>query len=170
MPDIGKWVELLKSPPRVLFGIMLASGVMLYGSAWLPTPARLSKFPTVVSIIIVICFFGATGLFVSHWVAFAITFAQGRWKQKRQLEAWQVRLHHLTPEEKDVLRTYIATPTNTQYFAINNGVVAGLVAEHVIAQLSGPVDYCPHNIQPWARAYLNAHPELLAEPQGAAQE
>lgn len=53
-----------------------------------------------------------------------------------KLHALRQRLHRLTPEEKAILRYYVARNTKTQRLSLMDGVVAGLERERVIFKAS----------------------------------
>jgi hypothetical protein len=102
----------------------------------------------------------------------AIVAAWERMQQKRegsgQLREMQERLHHLSKPEKRILRGYIEGKTRTQNFSLADGVVGGLVAEHIVfraSNISSSYDYFAYNIQPWAWEYLSEHRQLL-DPEG----
>jgi hypothetical protein len=83
--------------------------------------------------------------------------------EHRMQRARERSLHELTAEEKGYLAEFLAG-RNTIYCEPSDGVAGGLVAKgvmygptHVYEILEG----VPLNIQPWARRYLEEHPELL---------
>jgi len=83
--------------------------------------------------------------------------------ERRMQKARERSLHELTAEEKGYLAEFLGG-RNTIYCVPSDGVAGGLVAKgviysptHVYAVLQG----VPFNIQPWARQYLEKHPEVL---------
>ncbi len=88
----------------------------------------------------------------------------------RHLRNQRKCLHALTPMEKAYLSAYIDDRRNTQYFSIQDGVAEGLRAKGVLYRPSAMGDAISgfaYNLQPWARAYLEKHPERL---EGAADD
>lgn len=75
------------------------------------------------------------------------------------------RLGRLTPEEANILRSYIEQKTYTRTLGRTSGIINGLVSDGIIYQSSmltfdpGKVDF---NIPLWIWRYINGHPELLA--------
>ena len=97
------------------------------------------------------------------WVKHLITV-------RKRIRADFARLHHLPPGEQIMLGGYILENQRTQYFHVEDGVVAGLVDERIL-YISSTVGRArtgfAHNIQPWAWEYLSKHPNLVtiaAEP------
>tara|TARA_R110001592_G_C13083434_1_gene742804 strand:- start:105 stop:602 length:498 start_codon:yes stop_codon:yes gene_type:complete len=80
------------------------------------------------------------------------------------LREYQLRLHDLTVEEKELLSQYIDNNTRTTSIKYSNGVAKELESEMVIrraSHMSHHHDVFPYNIQPWAWEYLTKNPELL---------
>ena len=76
------------------------------------------------------------------------------------------QLDFLTPEEQGYLTPYVKDSVNTQKFPVEDGVVGGLLTKGIVYRSSNVFDMVegvPYNIQPWAKAYLLRHPELLAD-------
>lgn len=72
-------------------------------------------------------------------------------------------LHELTPDEKGYLLPYIRDVANTRYFKFIDGIAGGLWAKRILfrsSDLAVP-NSAPDNLEPWARQYLQDHPELL---------
>ena len=85
-------------------------------------------------------------------------------KGKETLANWQASLHSITSDEKAYLADYILRGETTQYFPMEDGVVGSLRSKKIIyiaSNLGSFVDGWAFNIQPWARDYLELHPELL---------
>lgn len=87
------------------------------------------------------------------------------WKSRKSRLVREQRLRELTPDEKAYLATYVLEHANTCYFEPKDGIAGGLSAKNMIYRSSGVFNMMqgvPHNIQPWAKDYLSAQPELLA--------
>ncbi len=86
-----------------------------------------------------------------------------KFKVRKQERIRQQHLHELTPEEKGYLIEY-KNGQNSIYCDIEDGIAGGLLAKDIIYRSSNVfnmVDGVPYNIQPWAKRYLDDHPELL---------
>ena len=100
-------------------------------------------------------------------VAAIVEAVTGKFDRYRFFRARQKRLNFLTPEEKQILRSYIEGETRTLYLSIQSGVVKGLVHEDIIYRSSNvnSAEYgflaFAYNIQSWAWDYLNEHRDLL---------
>jgi len=76
----------------------------------------------------------------------------------------RAQLQSLSPVEKSLLVGYLKRATNTLYFPLENGVVAGLVARRILFRPTNTFNLvrgCAFNLSPWAREELETHPELL---------
>jgi hypothetical protein len=73
------------------------------------------------------------------------------------------RLDQLSPEEQAILQFYVHRRTNTQYFDLRDGRIAGLVRDGILFKSApeGFVYSWAFNIEPWIRQYLDGHRELL---------
>lgn len=85
-------------------------------------------------------------------------------KKRKLMKRRQEKLRRLTPKEKLILVRYFALNTTSQDLPFNDGVVSELAAYGIITRssiLSSRGTDFPYNLKPWARDYLNRHPELL---------
>lgn len=162
---------LKQASPALLLGFALASGLMLFTPDSFVATLGLDAFrhankpyiggTFVVSLAILL----AQSLF--HLGASIKSLFAKREARRKAAQAEAARhkeLHELTPDEKAYLVPYIFGDENTQYFLIEDGVAGGLTAKRIIYQASkigSIVDGWAFNIQPWAKAYLKANPELL---------
>jgi hypothetical protein len=165
MVDLSKWVEWVKLAPRYLLAIALVTGVVLFGPSSFTVALGLAALPLPVRIAFGIGFLGSTCLLVANWLADMTALGQKEWRRRRELKVLRGRLNNLTPDEKVILRRYIAGKTRTQELRPEDGVVGGLTLEHIIypsTERRGTFDAWAYNVQPWAWTYLTQHPELLA--------
>ena len=75
-------------------------------------------------------------------------------------------LCNLTTDEKRYLSPYVKERINTQHFEPEDGVIGGLALKGIVYQGSHVYDILEGvgwNIQPWARTYLEKHPEQLSD-------
>lgn len=91
-------------------------------------------------------------------------WARQKYRKHATLKLARASLHHLTPEEQDILRRYLEGNTKTLLLSIDCGVVASLSKMRIINQSTRytrhGIDF-PHNIHEWAWDYLHDHPELV---------
>lgn len=74
----------------------------------------------------------------------------------------QRSLHELTAEEKGYLSEFMRG-CNTIHCEPEDGIAGGLVGKNIIyspAPVFDILEGVPYNIQPWAKRYLQIHPEL----------
>lgn len=129
MVDLSKWVEWVKLAPRYLLAIALVTGVVLFGPSSFTVALGLAALPLPVRIAFGIGFLGSTCLLVVNWLADMTALGQKEWRRRRELKVLRGRLHNLTPDEKVILRRYIAGKTRTQELRPEDGVVGGLTLE-----------------------------------------
>lgn len=89
-------------------------------------------------------------------------------KSRKSCLVREQHLRELTPLEKSYLAPYVLEHENTRYFEPEDGIAGGLSAKNMLYRSSNVFNMLqgvPHNIQPWCKDYLTAHPELL---EGAA--
>jgi hypothetical protein len=106
----------------------------------------------------------ASGLLLSHFVWW-VRGIVGQNLKLRQRQRIRIRsLQELTPGEKHFLSPYIFENLNSQAVTLGNGVVGGLVAKGIVFRAADFAEFgeFPYNLQPWARTYLSANPDLLA--------
>lgn len=77
-------------------------------------------------------------------------------------DGFKERLRELTSDQKLVLHSYLSGNSDTQYFALEDGVVDGLVRMGVLYRATaGRLDSWAFNIQPWAKKYLQKNLDLV---------
>jgi transposase len=169
MVDFSKLVDWIKLSPRYLLPIVLVTGFLLFASKdtleIFGLAGLVSDYRSWLGLVFLLFAF----LLVSAAITSGLSLAY-RWiKQKRKNAAFlrrgRERLRHLSEPEKEILRRYIEGQTRTQYLAMSDGVVNGLVHEGILyraSTLSSFLDHFAYNIQPWAWDYLNDHPKLLS--------
>lgn len=88
---------------------------------------------------------------------------------KRRVKALRETLHKLTAEEKGYLAQYILEGKNSVHVGGDDGVMMGLVGKNITYRASTVGDLLTgfaFNLQPWAREYLEASPQLLSGAAG----
>lgn len=154
-----KVIDWIRLPARYLVPIAALSGFLVFASAKVLDRFGLTAFVQLGRPWIALVFLASLAVLVSLFV-----WEVGRWAKKRfdisqKANRRIVRLGKLTPDEKHILLGYLVKNTKTQYFAITDGVVSGLVSAEIIYQSSanGQPDSWAYNIQPWAWEYLKQH-------------
>jgi len=101
---------------------------------------------------------------ISNTITFIYKKFTTKIRMKNVHRSREKRLHSLNPREKMILLYYFVNGTNTQLLAFNDGTVRELEGYMIIqrtSQVSQAGMNFPYNLNPWAREYLNEHPELL---------
>lgn len=155
-----------KLAPAPLLALAIATGVVLFVPDSLAVTLGIDAFRSANR-----GFIG--GAFIFSWSYLAVHFLW--WLRQLGVNAWSRRkdrvtrekqLDFLTPEEQGYLTPYVKDSVNTQKFPVEDGVVGGLLTKGIVYRSSNVFDMVegvPYNIQPWAKAYLLRHPELLAD-------
>ena len=152
--------ELLKQPLRYSVAIGIVGAIVLFSPDSVVNKLGMLKYRDEGK-----PYFGAILL-----LCIALTIASGigavgeKINDYRFLRAIKKRLHRLSPEEKQLLRTYIERQTRSLNLDVTSGIVNGLEQETIIYQASSIghlMSGFAYNIQPWAWDYLNEHPRLL---------
>lgn len=83
--------------------------------------------------------------------------------KKKQMRQKQRVLHKLTAEEKGYLILYLRGQ-NSIYVGLEDGIMGGLSAKNIVyrsGNMGSVLDGFAFNLNPWAREYLEEHPDLL---------
>ncbi len=157
-------LALLKLAPRYLFVVVFVTGALLFApTSWIER-ISLQDFAND----------------YRQWLGFAflisatlcgVALALGVWKAILEcyfyisIRAGVLRrLRVLTEDEKQILRYYIVNNTRANMLKIEDGVVQGLVADHIIylaSRRGNVVEGFAHNISETVWKHLHANPALL---------
>jgi hypothetical protein len=164
-PDWAKLYETLTKPLPVATSLFLlvVSSVVLLGPIKLVEAlgisAALGQYHWTVGLVFLI----AVG-----WLAVSALLFVGRrlfdkWQQRKRRQ----RLHHLTTDERGILRPYVQNHYRSYPIVEGHlGIAQGLADDGILyrPQLpTQPTAFVPYNIVEWALEYLTKHPQLLAE-------
>lgn len=151
---------LKQATPTLLFGLVLASGLVLFATESFVTTLGLAEFRQANMSYLGGTFVVAVALLVSHLVFGSTSWIRRGIARHRRHKS----LRELTPDEKAYLIPYVVNDQNTAYYLIEDGIAGGLTAKGIIYRASSVgsiVDGWAFNIQPWAKTYLKSHLELL---------
>ena len=156
----------LKLPQRVLWALLLITGLVLWGPQWFVGGLGLDQFIETYRMylgVVFLLFLAATLPTPIQWVA---SKAWARLQEQRHKKTRLARLHDLSDDEKEVLRHYLQNNTRTHTLDCTDGVATALEHARIIYRASnlsqGYTDFA-YNIQQWAHDYLREHPEVLDE-------
>ena len=161
--DPSKILDWIKLPTKTLTAICLFAGILLFANDELINTIGMNSliesyrpyigaiFLISFSLVTVNCILGTFNFF-KPWIVQSYLVYHG----KKRLKA-------LTPEEKEILSYFIKNQTRSQALQIQDGTVAALQAEKIIARASqlGSLHGFSYIIQPWAWEYLNKNQHLL---------
>jgi hypothetical protein len=154
--------------PVILAGIALATGIGLFADDQFITKLGLVDLRTQYRSQLGIVFISASSLLAAQAGAWIWQLSVGKIQRarrgRRELASLQDSLRFLTPEEQAYLVPFIHGQSNTLYFRIEDGIAGGLVAKRILYRSSNighRLTGFAHNIQPWAKEYLDQHPDLL---------
>lgn len=164
-PDIFKSaLEFIKLAPRYLIAVGLIAGALLFlPVAWLQGMG-LDAFATEnrqwlgLTFLVSAILWGVSAVTAcSDWVANKIFQRKVRKHIARKISS-------LTEDEKQILRYYFAQNTRSNMLRIDDGVVQGLVENHIIyrsASVGSLVEGFSHNITDVAWDFIIANPQVL---------
>lgn len=162
-----EWTKILdwvKPHPSLLFALLLASGFALFGPTSALGMLGLADLVAAWRPWFGVTFVGSGAYLISLSLRWIFTSRKSPVREWWRIFLYKRVLHDLNPQEKKILRDYLADDSVTQYFELQNGVVSGLERKRVLWRasiLAAQFTTFPFNIQPWARRYLKRHPELL---------
>ncbi len=137
--------------------------ILLSPTSWL-APLGIDVFLTMYRPYVGVAFL-VSGVFLFGRIAGPVRRRVENWINRRQEERRRLeRLSHLTTEEKALLRGYVGPQTLTLMFDWEDGVVASLEREQLLAPARPAVRLglqSPHNLERWALVYLSEHPDLI---------
>ncbi len=154
---VAKVVESLDV--RKLAGIISIAGCfVLFGPKFLLDRTGLTALASPHLPLIALIVIAALALLLIELVIVLVRKRKG----KRSENARCKFLHGLTVEERATLLQFM-NGQNTASFNISDGVAGGLVRKRIlyIAATAFHPFSVPHNLQPWARDYLEKNPSLL---------
>lgn len=164
---------LRQTTPVVFLGLAVASGFTLFMDDDLATRLGLLTFRTEYRSHLGFTFILSSSLVLAQGlsevgkvIASVVRYVRERQKSKKALHGKQKQLHALTPDEKAYLLPFISDKKNTEYFLVEDGIANGLVAKGILyraATVGSTLYGFAHNLQPWAREYLEANLHLLAD-------
>ncbi len=165
LAEIGNLIlECLKLAPRYIIAIGLVAGMILFGPDNLIKKCGLAEFAQNYRSVLGIAFLGSIALGCIGTCRWIFSQIQSLIWDRKVREHITKRLHSLTEDEKQILRYYIVKQTRANTLRADDGVVQGLVSDHIIymsASLGSLVEGFAHNINDIAWDYLNEHRELL---------
>lgn len=158
--------------PVVLMGVAVATGVGLFATDWFIAKLGLLELRNQHRAYVGGAFVLSSALLAAQGLAAVAQMARRRYRRHRLEVHSREALHALTPDEKAYLLPFVIGGQNTLYFRAQDGVAGGLIAKKILYQSStigSMLTGFAHNLQPWAREYLEKHPQLLegANPEPA---
>jgi hypothetical protein len=157
-------MEAIKLSPRYLLPICIFTGFLVFAPKDVLSIFGLTGIVSSYRPYFGLVFLGSVSLLASSAFIVLYEFIKAKRRQRAVREYRRQRLHHLTEDEKELLRGFIEGQTRTQYLSMADGRVGQLGTEKILfraSSLGEYVDAFAYNIQPWAWEYLNKHPELL---------
>lgn len=157
-------LEFLKLAPRYLVAVVVIAGALLFfPNTWLERVgvagfAKANRQWLGLAFLVSAVLWGIA-VVMGCWV-----WARRRLTQRsvRRHVVW--KLNSLTEDEKQILRYYLFNNTHANSLRIDDGVVQGLVTDHIIYRSSTmgyALDGFAHNITDYVWDYIHANPQVL---------
>lgn len=150
--------------PVVLLGVAIATGVGLLSPDWFIAKLGLVQLRDQYRAYVGLAFIASSALLFAQALAAGAQMTRRAYRRRRMRESDRELLHTLTPDEKAYLLPFVIGGQNTLYFRAQDGVAGGLVAKKILynsSSLGSMLSGFAHNLQPWARDYLEKNPHLL---------
>lgn len=159
----SKVLDWLQFKPRLWFAVLLFTGTLLLLPSHLIEPLGLVDFRGESRLWLALGFLAAATMLISHGAGEVWKWGRRKLRFRRNMKRRVKAMQELSPEEKEVLRSYLAHQTKTRTFGLSDGVVNDLVAKQILRRAStvGYLRSFPYNLQPWAWRYLNENPWVL---------
>ena len=154
----------IKQPIPYLLSFSFVLGLLIFGPGWIARDLGVNQVVSqhrwALGIGFIITFIAIMAALLSLAERHIIDYVSNRLWLRRKAK----RMHDLTPQERQILKSFLEN--NTRSCTLNNasGVVGGLVAEEIIYRSSSMGQfgaYFSYNIQPWAWDYLRKNPHLI---------
>lgn len=150
-----EFIGLLKLPPKLLLGVAIASGLLLFLPDIIILRLYMDGFKEKFGFFVGIAFIVSISILVSNlivvlWKKGKKKYYDKRWERKRKN-----LLKNLEPEDKEVIILMLNDPDKTAMLPINNGTVIKLRSYKIITpagsnHLINPLDMrIPYFVQPW---------------------
>jgi hypothetical protein len=175
---LGNITDWSKISPRIFFALTFICGVFLFGGNAFFKTLGLDGIQTQYR-----PYFGLGFLiFGALFISFPITevakwfynWFKEKYKHQRMIKHYKEWFTHLTPIQKEILRSFIKSNTRSMSLDFKDGTVNELMNAGIIylptnisifknnPRVDDDGMYTAYNIQPWVFKYLKEHPELLS--------
>ncbi|MCL4559869.1 MAG: superinfection exclusion B family protein [Chloroflexi bacterium] len=167
-----------KFSPRILLALTIICGAFLFGGSDFFKTLGLDTIQTQFRSYFGLGFLFFGALFFSFPAAevfkWIYNWLKRRFDQYQKEKRYKEWFTHLTPSQKEILRSFIENETRTRSLDYRDGTVGELMNAGIVYLPTNisfferypRVDdgmYTDFNIQPWVFKYLKAHPEILAK-------
>ncbi|MET6625433.1 super-infection exclusion protein B [Klebsiella michiganensis] len=161
MPNFSDIVDAYKKLPTSLFlTVWIILALILLSPEEFTKALGIKEFRDTYKV-----FIGPVWLLVlAMLISRGLVFLQEKRDSKKRQKVRESKLKGLTNEEKSCLLEFIEADKPAIYRSINDGAICALNAKKIVYRPNSIADhwdvfaYC---IQPWAKEYLEKHPELL---------
>jgi hypothetical protein len=157
-------LEGMKLAPRYLIAVGLVAGLILFGGTKFQETLGLPQFAKDHRAILGILFLSSIILLLVALGGGGLDWIKRFWRKREFHKGIIKRLQRLTEDEKQILRYYVVENTRANLLRIENGVVAGLVADGIIYQSTihgSIIEGVAHNVGDFVWDYIHVYPEVL---------
>jgi Super-infection exclusion protein B len=162
---IGKVLDWVKSPRQSAI-VFVASLALLFLPPHLRETLGLQAFERYRGWVALAAAVSGAALLVES-INHGFSYLKTKSREKGIRKRGEEYLRTLSAEERGIMVLYCGSPSDTQYLHSTDGNVGSLLRKRLIysgSRLGHLTDRGPrgaYNIQPWAREYINSHPEIL---------
>jgi hypothetical protein len=155
---------LKQASPILFIAAAIGTGAVIFGSDGFVSALGLSDLRNQFRAHLGIAFVFSTSMLVAQLLSRAVQFFRKKRRATRTLAGMHDTLRNLTPDERAYLLPFVVAQKNTINFPVEDGIAGGLVAKNILFRSSNIFRWrtgIAHNLQPWARDFLEAHPDVL---------
>jgi hypothetical protein len=162
---IGKVLDWIKSPRQSAI-VFIAALALLFLPPQLRVTLGLQAFEAYRGWVTLAAAFSGAALLVES-INHGLRYLKTKSRKKAIRKQGEEYLRTLSAEEKGIMVLYCDSPSDTQYLHSTDGNVGSLLGKGLIysgsrvGHLTSRGPRGAFNIQPWAREYINSHPEIL---------
>jgi hypothetical protein len=160
-------IGLLKLPPKLLLGVAIASGLLLFLPDIIILRLYMDGFKEKFGFFVGVAFIVSISILVSNLVVVLWKKGKKRYYDKRWEKKRKNLLNDLEPEDIEVITLMLNDPDKTAMLPMNNGTVIKLRSYKIITpagsnHLVNPLDMrIPYFLQPWVVKEIKNNPDIL---------
>ncbi len=165
--ELNNLADLLKLPPKIMTGLAIASGIILFSSDSIINMLYMGEFKNQYGFAIGVTFVVSISILACYLTVIIFKYLYSIYSDKKFSKNMDKFMEKLGHEEKNIIREMMNSPSYTLRLPMQNGVVInlkyyGLIqpagAQHAV-NMQNPI--IPYFLQRWVIDRVNENPSLL---------